>query len=133
MFRAKTQKLEILASKYAGRIHELDAIFSGATNVYVDFANVRPWSEKLHWHVDPKRIKQLFESFPNFNSLKLYTGELDGDVDSEKYIEELRRVLGKNLITKPVKIMSLPINVSSIPNADPAILKNFIRLPLLRK
>lgn len=133
MFQAKTQKIEALAKVYPDRIEELDLIFSAPTNVYIDYANVRPWSEKLKWHVDPKRLKQLLDSFSNIKSVKFYTGELRGDEQSEEAIKDYTRIFKDGLKTKPVKIMQLPINVSSIPLNDPAILKDFIRRPLLEK
>ncbi len=58
-------------------------------------------------------------------------GELKGDIRSEALIKDARSVFGPGLKTKPVKIMQLSIDVSSIAPDDPAILKNFIRRPLL--
>src|SRR5438128_1766266 len=51
MFKPKTERLRNLAEKYPERIQELERIFSDSTNVYIDYANVRPWAEKLGWHV----------------------------------------------------------------------------------
>ncbi len=133
MFQAKTQRISELAAKYPDRIMEMESILSASANVYVDYANVRPWSERLKWHVEPKRLKQFLDSFSNFKSIRFYSGELKGDVDSEASTQELKRIFNSGLVTKPVKIMRLPINVSSIPKNDPAILKDFIRKPLLQK
>ncbi|MDP3948544.1 MAG: NYN domain-containing protein [bacterium] len=133
MFNPKTQKISDLASKYPERINELDTILNASTKVYIDYANVRPWSERLKWHIYPKRVKQFLESFSGLTSIKFYAGELKGDIDSETFIKEMQYVFGQNLISKSVKIMNLSIDVSSIPKNDPAILKNFIRPPLLKK
>jgi Ca2+-binding EF-hand superfamily protein len=61
-----------VAAKYPRRIEELERIFDRRTNVYIDFANVRPWATKLGWHVDAKRLKQFLDSFDTINSIKLY-------------------------------------------------------------
>ena len=132
MFKPKTERIKRLAEKYADRVTELDRVFNGPTYVYIDYANVRPWSDKLGWHVDLKRLKQFFDSFDTIRSTKLYHGTLIGDPESERFIREARDDLGYEVKTKPVKIMRLPINVSSIPLNSPDILKNFIRMPLLR-
>lgn len=131
MFKPKTERIKKLAQHYPSRIAELEQIFSVPTNVYIDYANVRPWSEKLGWHVEPKRLKQFLDSFDTIQSIKFYQGTLTGDADSEKLIAELK-AQGYIVKTKPVKIMSLPINVSSVSPDSPDILKNFIRTPLLK-
>ncbi len=131
MFKPKTQRIEELAKRYPERIAELEGVFGQKTNVYIDYANVRPWSEKLGWHVDPKRLKQLLDSFSTINATKFYVGTLADDVESEKFVREIAG-FGYELKTKPVKIRRVSINVSSIPSNSPDILKNFIRPPLLK-
>lgn len=133
MFEPKTQRIKDLAEKYPVRIEELEKIFNGKTNVYVDYANVKPWSNKLGWHIEIKRLKQFLDSFDTINSVKFYSGTLIGDTESEKFIQEVEKIFGTGLRTKPVKVMKLSIDVSSIPSNDPAILKDFVRKPLLQK
>jgi uncharacterized LabA/DUF88 family protein len=131
MFKAKTERIRELAEKDPRRIEELERVFDQPTNVYIDYANVRPWATKLGWHVDLKRLKQFLDSFDAIRSIKLYQGTLAGDADSEQFAREVAGY-GYHLTTKPVKIMRLSIDVSSIPANSPDILKNFIRAPLLR-
>ena len=131
MFKAKTERIQKLAEKYPQRIQELERVFDRRTNAYIDFANVRPWATKLGWHVDVKRLKQFLDSFDSINSIKLYQGTLTGDAESEQFVRDVKSY-GYDLTTKPVKIMKLSIDVSSIPANSPDILKNFIRAPLLR-
>lgn len=57
VFTSKIARIEKLAKKFPGRIAELDDIFDRTTNVYIDYANVRPWVSKLGWHIDLKRLK----------------------------------------------------------------------------
>lgn len=131
MFKPKTERIQKLADRYPQRIKELEGIFDRKTNVYIDFANVRPWSTKLGWHVDPKRLKQFLDSFDAINSIKLYQGTLEGDAESEQFVRDVKS-FGYDLKTKPVKIMRLSIDVSSIASNSPDILKHFVRAPLLR-
>ncbi|MBI2444203.1 MAG: NYN domain-containing protein [Candidatus Magasanikbacteria bacterium] len=132
MFQAKTEKIQQLAQKYPHRIKELEEIFSRKTNVYIDYANVKPWASKLGWHVELKRLKQLLNSFGTINAVKIYCGTLVGNKESVEFSEELKR-LGYIVTTKPVKIMKKSIDVSSITSASPDILKDFIRRSLLQK
>ncbi len=132
MFIPKTERLEILAKKFPERILELEKIFEGKINIYIDYANVRPWSEKLGWHVHLKRLKQFLDSFDNVNSIKIYKGLLAGDERSEEEAEDIKK-FGYDLKTKPVKKMKHSIDVSSINLSSPDLLKQFIRKCLLDK
>lgn len=132
MFRPKTIKINKLAVASPGRISELEGIFQGSTNVYIDYANVRPWADRLKWHVDLKRLKQFMDSFDNIKTTKIYVGTLVGDQVSEDLIKDLGR-MGYDLTTKPVKRMRKSIDVSSISPGSPDILNGFIRKPLLSK
>ena len=132
MFNPKTEKIKALAEKYPEKIKELEAIFDCPTNIYIDYANVKPWATKLHWHVEPKRLKQLLDSFDTIKAIKIYNGTLVGDEKSEDLNNELVR-FGYDLHTKAVKIMRKSIDVSSIPSTSSDILNDFIRKPLLKK
>ena len=132
MFQPKTEKIGKLAKTFPARISELERIFDKKSNVYVDFANVIRWQEKLGWHIDLKRLKQLFDSFDTIHEVRFYNGTLVGDDSSEHFINEVKKY-GYTVITKPVKIMKLSIDVSSISPGSPEILKQFIRAPLLQK
>ena len=131
MFKAKTERIQKLAETYPQRIKELEGVFDRKTNVYIDFANVKPWATKLGWHVEPKRLKQFLDSFDTIISIKFYQGTLEGDAESEGFVRDVKS-FGYDLKTKPVKIMRLSIDVSSIAADSPDILKNFIRAPLLK-
>lgn len=132
MFQPRTDRIKQLAEKYVNRISELERIFDRPTNIYIDFANVFRWQEKLAWHIDLKRLKQFLDSFNTIGEVKFYNGVLAGDAVSEHFINEVKGY-GYIVITKPVKIMRLSIDASSIPLDSPEILKQFIRTPLLQK
>ena len=122
----------MLAEKFSERISELEKLFFKATNIYIDYANVRPWATKLGWHIDLKRLKQFLDSFTNIQSVKIYHGTLLGDDGSEDTIDELQK-RGYIVKTKPVKIMKQSIDVSSIATTSPDLLGKFIRKCLLKK
>lgn len=79
-----------------------------------------------------KRLKQLLGSFDTVREIKFYSGTLVGDKKSEELIKEAGECAYK-VVTKPVKIMRISIDVSSISPESPEILKQFIRPPLLQK
>lgn len=132
MFHPKTERIKQLAEKHPNRIDELKKILDKPTNMYIDFANVYRWQEKLGWHIDLERLKQFLDSFDTVRQVKFYSGTLEGDGGSEKAIEKARH-FGYIVITKPVKKMRLSIDVSSISAYSPEILKQFIRATLLQK
>lgn len=133
MFTPKTQKIAGVAQNHTKAIEELEKMLNGNVYMYVDYANVRPWSEKLKWHIDLKRLKQFLDSFDNIQEVKFYHGTLEGDQKSEDEIEEIKKY-NYQLRTKPVKIMRFSIDAQGIGSmGDKALLKQFIRSSLLRK
>lgn len=132
MFIPKTERIKKLAMIFPETIKELEKFFSDSANVYIDWQNVIHWQEKLGWHFHLKRIKQFFDSFDSVKAVKIYTGTLGGNQQAEEQINELKNA-GYVVTTKPVKLMKMFIDVSSIPKDSPAILKNFIKKSLLSK
>jgi uncharacterized LabA/DUF88 family protein len=132
MFKPKTSKIAGIAEGHQKVIAELEKLLQGNVSMYIDAANIRPWSQFLGWHIENKRLKQLLDSFDNIIGCKFYQGTLEGDEKSESETEEIKRC-GYTLRTKPVKIMRFSIDASSIPINSPTLLDNFIRRSLLRK
>ena len=132
MFAPKTEKIRKIAENKQAVISQLENIFDGSTRVYIDYANVRPWSNKLGWHIDLKRLKQFLDSFNTIEAVNFYSGYIKDDQRSEKEIKEVENQ--KYIVrTKPVKIMKFSIDVSSIPSDSTTLLNQFIRRSLLRK
>ncbi len=132
VFNPKTKKIKNIAKNKQKVIIQLESIFDKKTNVYIDYANVRPWSEKLGWHIDLKRLKQFLDSFNTIKAINFYSGYIEGDEHSEKEKIEIER--NKYILrTKPVKIMRFSIDASSIPNDSTALLDQFIKRSLLRR
>jgi len=132
MFKPYSKQIEKIAEQKEKVVKQLESLLAGRVNVYIDYANVRPWATRLEWHIDPKRLKRFLDSFDNINAAKFYYGTLKGDHDSEKRIADTKR-FGYQVRTKFVKIMKISIDVSSIDPQSPALLKNFIRNALLGK
>src|SRR5260370_10781612 len=114
------------------RIEELRSWLDGKTHVYIDYANVRAKCERKNWMLDIQKTWSLFHSLGNVPAIKFYFGKLIGNRKSEGFHNLLRKI-GYEIVTKPVKIMRLSIDVSGIPKDSPSIIKNFVEPCLLRK
>src|SRR4030042_2527253 len=133
MFKPKTEKLKILRDYHDNRIKQLSDLFFGRTNIYIDYANIRPWANKLGWHIDLKFLFQFLGSFESVGSIKIYRGTLLNNTNSKKDIEMMEKI-GYDVKTKPVKIMKHSIDVTSIYNLmSQDLLENFIRRCLLKR
>src|SRR5262249_44392990 len=117
MFKAKTKHLMTVAEKSAQHIARLESLLNENTSVYIDFGNVSQWGRKLGWDIDLLKLKHLLESFgiskPNF-----YFGTLQGHDGSSRFMSFVHKN-GYRVRTKPVKIMNLSIDVSSISQKSP--------------
>jgi len=132
MFTPKTQRIKDIADNKQEVIKRLESVFDANSRVYIDYANVRPWSEKLGWHIDLKRLKQFLDSFDTIQAVNFYNGYLSDNERSEKEkteAEDCKYILR----TKPVKILNFSINASSVPADSTVLVKQFIRRALLRK
>ncbi|MCD6134771.1 MAG: NYN domain-containing protein [Candidatus Omnitrophica bacterium] len=132
MFNAKSNRIDELAKLYKNRINELETIFDKRTNVYIDFANIIHWQDKLGWHIDLKRLQQFLHSFDTVGDIKFYNGYIPNDPKSNKVIEKARK-RGYIVITKPVKFIKLSIDASSVSPHSTELIKQFVRNTLLRK
>lgn len=132
MFTPKTERIGNLVVDKAAVIADLEKLLDGAVRMYIDYANVRPWSTRLGWHVDLKRLKQFLDSFDTIEAVNFYGGYLAGDERSEQEIKDVEQ--HKYIVrTKPVKIMQFPVDASSIPGDSTALLDQFVKRSLLRK
>jgi uncharacterized LabA/DUF88 family protein len=132
MFKPKTERIKNITQDKPEVIKQLESIFNDKTRVYIDYANVRPWSEKLGWHIELKRLKQFLDSFDTVEAVNFYNGYLAGNERSEKEKSEAED--NKYFLrTKPVKIMKFSIDVSSILADSTILLDQFVRRALLKK
>ncbi|MEA1962757.1 MAG: NYN domain-containing protein [Patescibacteria group bacterium] len=133
MFKAKTDRVQKIFDVNSSSVKQLEGLLKGNTNVYIDYANVRPWSFKLGWNIEFRRLKQFFDSFDNMQSIKIYDGTLEGDGVSEKSSRLKKSVFKDGFKTKPVKIMKHSIDFTSIKLTATDLLEQFIRQCLIRK
>ncbi|PIR70422.1 MAG: hypothetical protein COU46_01625 [Candidatus Niyogibacteria bacterium CG10_big_fil_rev_8_21_14_0_10_42_19] len=132
MFSPKTEKIKQIAEENKKAVEQVEHLFGSSARIYIDYANVRPWSIKLNWHIDLKRLKQFLDSFDAVEVINFYGGYVEDDEQSKKEIEAVENL--KYVVrTKPVKILRFSIDVSSISADSTALLKPFIRKALLRK
>ena len=132
MFNPKTEKIKKIYQSNKVVAEKLKKLFDGKVYMYIDYANIRPWANKLKWHIQITRLKQFLDSFDNVENIKFYQGTLGGDQKSEKEIEKLRKNKFE-LRTKSVKIIKLSIDATSTQTDSPALLNQFIRRALMRK
>lgn len=133
MFKPQSARVEKLSKKFSTQVRSLEEIFSGNVGIYIDFANVRPWSVKLGWNIDLQRLNSFLRSFDNVRTIKFFDGTLNGDEKSEKATKERLRIFKNGFVTKPVKIMRHYIDFTSIKANSPDLLEKFIRKCLLRE
>lgn len=132
MFTPKTERIKNIAKNKQEVIKQLESIFIAKTRIYIDYANVRPWSEKLGWHIELKRLKQFLDSFDTIEAVNFYNGYLAGNERSEK--EKTEAEDNKYFLrTKPVKIIKLSIDTSSVLPDSTVLLSQFVRRALLKK
>jgi|SRR5579859_302202 len=131
MFTATTPEIDSLAKKFPERIAHLGAILTDKTIVYMDYANVRQLSKRTGWQIDLKKLKDMFGSF-GVKKTCFYFGTYPGDDKSARFMTFVHRT-GYTVHTKPVKIMRLSIDVSSVSAQSPDILGNFINNALLKQ
>lgn len=129
-FNPKTSRIEKLSKVLPTAVDDFDGFLDRKAGIYLDYANIRGWSEKLGWHVDLKRLYQFFESFNCQKCLNFYYGTMAGDHESKELIENTK-ALGFKVTTKPVKRIRISIDATSISAGSPDILRNFIARPLL--
>ena len=132
MFTPKTERIKNIVKDKQEVIKQLENIFVTKTRVYIDYANIRPWSEKLGWHIELKRLKQFLDSFDTVETVNFYNGYLAGDERSEKEkseAEDCKYILR----TKPVKMLRFSINASSVLPDSTVLLDQFISRALLKK
>ena len=124
--------IESIAKGKQGVITQLESIFANKTRVYIDYANVRPWSVKLGWHIDLRRLKQFLDSFDTVETINFYNGYLAGDERSEKEKKDTED--NKYFLrTKPVKILTFSIDATSVLPDSTVLLDQFVSRALLKK
>lgn len=133
MFKAKTNKIEEIYSKKESQVKFLDKkVFKGKTNVYIDWANVFYWQEKLGWHIEVKRLQQFLTSFDQINSVKIYQGYFEGNKNAEQELLDWES-WGLEVRKKPVKEINIDIDLTPYKLEDTAIINRVMLKQLVKK
>jgi len=128
-----TKKIAGLFKKKGHQVKFLDKrIFSGKTAIYIDWANMYKWQEKLGWHVDTRRLFQFLTSFDQVSSVKLYEGYFEDNEQSKGNIQSFKDI-GYEVRTKPVKEIHISIDVRNIPLDDITVLKRVVTKAFLQR
>jgi uncharacterized LabA/DUF88 family protein len=125
MFRPSTSRIQKIAERFPAAIASLQSVFDQENITYIDWGNVRNWSNRLGWHVCQRRLYQFMRSFDGPTTPKLYYGCDQGVAESHAFIQSAKQI-GYEVHTKSVKHIRLTIDVSSISAESPDIIKNFI-------
>jgi uncharacterized LabA/DUF88 family protein len=133
MFKPMTRKISDIFKKKGSQVKFLDKkIFSGKTIIYIDWANVYKWQEKLEWHIDTRRLFQFLTSFNQVSAVKLYEGYFEDNERSRESIQDFKDI-GYEVRTKPVKEIHISIDARNIPLDDITVIKRVVSNALIRK
>lgn len=81
-----------------------DKIFklNGDTLVAVDWSNVYGWHDDLDWKIDPARLFEYLNNYPEIYQKNFYFGKDDNNKKTEGLHQKIENI-GYNLISKDVK------------------------------
>lgn len=82
---------------------EFRFILKGKTAVFVDWANVHGWEEKMKWEIDLDKLGLHLRSYKNINEMRFYFGT-DIHPSSKEQIKKAEKA-GFFIVTKPVKYL----------------------------
>ncbi|MGI5898126.1 MAG: NYN domain-containing protein [Candidatus Dojkabacteria bacterium] len=133
MFQPKTERLKELYANKSSQVKFLDKkVFKGKTNVYIDWANVIHWQERLDWHIDVKRLNQFLSSFDQINSVKIYQGYFEEDKTAKQELKDWES-WGLEVRKKPVKEINIDINLTPYKLEDTTIINRIMLKPLVKQ
>lgn len=75
----------------------------GKTVVFIDWANVYNWKDKLGWEVDPKKVFDYLRTYKQIKQIRFYFGT-DTHPASKEQIKQAKKI-GYHVVTKPVKYL----------------------------
>lgn len=77
-------------------------ILEGKTLVIIDWANVYGWFDDLGWEIDPDKLFEFLNYYPEIYQKNFYFGKDDGNIKTDDLRQEIERI-GYNVISKEVK------------------------------
>lgn len=82
----------------------------GKTEVFIDWANVYGWVNRLNREVDPRKLYRYLKSYPEIGDLFFYYG-LDKHPKSKQFLKKVKQI-GFTVVTKEVKYIPVSIDTS---------------------
>lgn len=71
--------------------------------VLIDWANVYRWKDSLRDEIDPAKMWQWLEGYPEIEEVRLYFGQ-DQNEKSAQFLDQMKE-LGYRVVSKPVKYL----------------------------
>lgn len=133
MFKPTTEKIKKIYKERKSQVDFLDKkVFKGKTNIYIDWANVFFWQEKLGWHIEVKRLKQFLSSFQQVNSIKIYQGYFEGNKVAEQELLDWES-WGLEVRKKPIKEINISIDLTPFRSDDTTVINRVMLKQLVKK
>ena len=82
----------------------------GKTCVFVDWANVYGWTNRLNREVDPRKLYQYLETYKEIKDIRFYYG-LDKHPKSKQFLGKIKQI-GFSVVSKEVKYIPVSIDTS---------------------
>lgn len=82
----------------------------GKTAVFIDWANVYGWTNRLNKEVDPRKLYRYLKSYKDIDDLYFYYG-LDKHPKSKQFLRKVKQI-GFDVVTKEVKYIPVSIDAS---------------------
>lgn len=82
----------------------------GKACVFIDWANVYGWTDRLDKPVDPRKLYRYLKTYKEIKNIRFYFG-LDKHPKSKQFLQKVRHI-GYTVITKEVKYIPVSIDTS---------------------
>lgn len=89
--------------------NEFQLKLKGKTAVFIDWANVYGWANRLDKEVNPRRLYRYLKAYKEIHDIRLYYG-LDKHPKSKKFLSNAKQI-GFNVVSKDVKY--IPVSLDS--------------------
>lgn len=86
----------------------------GKAAVFIDWANVYGWRNRLNKEVDPRRLYRYLKEYKQINDIRFYSG-LDKHPKSKQFLRKIKQI-GFTVISKEVKYIPVSIDTSHFKN-----------------
>ena len=82
----------------------------GKAAVFVDWANVYGWRNRLNKEIDPHQLYRYLKEYKQIQDIRFYSG-LDKHPKSKQFLREIKKI-GFTVVSKEVKYIPVSIDTS---------------------